>query len=185
MVRSPSSGFARALRPALLAGLLTLALQGPPTGGSPLEARAVTDGQVKAAFLYNFANFVEWPDANRGPLVIGIAGDDAFAGIVAHTVRGRRAKGRLFETRRLASVDDPSGCQILFVSGLRPSEGAELLQRVRGPVLTVGETVQFLREGGMIRFYVENNRVKFQISQKNTTAAGLRVSSQLLALGAR
>ena len=59
---------------------------------------------------------------------------------------------------------------------------AELMQRIRGPVLTVGETVQFLRDGGMVRFYIENNKVRFEISQKNAEQAGLKVSSQLLML---
>ena len=59
------------------------------------------------------------------------------------------------------------------------------MQRVRGPILTVGETAQFLREGGMVRFYLQNNNVRFQINQKNAEAAGLKVSSQLLALAAR
>ena len=68
---------------------------------------------------------------------------------------------------------------------MRPHDAAELMQRVRGPVLTVGETVQFLRDGGMVRFYVENNKVRFQISQKNAEAAGLKISSQLLMLAAR
>jgi hypothetical protein len=185
MVGLLSSGLSRALRPALFTVLLALAISGLPHHGFPLAAQAVTDVQVKAAFLYSFASFVDWPVASREPLVIGIAGDDAFADIVAQTVRGRSAKGRAFETKRLASVDDPSGCQILFVSARRPREGAELLQRVRGPVLTVGETAHFLREGGVVRFMVENKRVRFQISQKNAEAAGLKVSSQLLALGTR
>ena len=59
------------------------------------------------------------------------------------------------------------------------------MQRVRGPVLTVGETTQFLRDGGMVRFFVEDNNVRFQINQKNAEAAGLKISSQLLMLAVR
>ena len=74
---------------------------------------------------------------------------------------------------------------MLYVGVMRPRDAAELMQRVRGPVLTVGETAQFLRDGGMVRFYLQNNKVRFQINQKNAEAAGLKVSSQLLALAAR
>ena len=101
------------------------------------------------------------------------------------TVRGRNVNGRQFGTRRLGSADDPSGCQILYVAVMRPRDAAELMERVRGPVLTVGETAQFLRDGGMVRFYIENNKMRFQVHQKNAEAAGLKVSSQLLALSAR
>jgi hypothetical protein len=175
----------RAARRAVIAGVLALAIPGFMWRGTSLEAGAVSDGQVKAAFLFNFAKFVNWPAANEGPLVIGIAGDDAFAEVVTKTVRGRSVNGRDLQTRRLAEGDDPAGCQVVFVGVMRPQDAAEWLHRVRGPVLTVGETVQFLRDGGMVRFYVENNNVRFQINQKNAEAAGLKISSQLLTLAAR
>src|SRR4029453_13665544 len=113
-----------------------------------LEAVAVSEAQVKAAYLYNFANFVQWPAAGDGPLVIRIAGDEAFAEIVPQCVRGRRINGRELRTRRVASIDDPAGCQMLYVGVMRPREASELMQRVSGPVLTGGEAAQFLREGG-------------------------------------
>jgi len=184
MTMSLFTGFSRALRPALLAGVLALVAWPAPWEGT-LEALVVSEAQVKAAYLYNFANFVQWPVTGDGPLVIGIAGDDAFAEIVTQFVRGRRVNGREFRTRRLASIDDPAGCQMLYVGVMRPRDASELMQRVRGPILTVGETAQFLREGGMVRFYLQNNNVRFQIDQKNAEAAGLKVSSQLLALAAR
>ena len=172
-------------RPALLAGVLALVAPGVISWGGTLEALPVTESQVKAAFLYNFASFVVWPGPSDGPLVIGIAGDDAFAEIVGQVVRGRKVNNREFQTRRVKSADDPSGCHMLYVGVMRPHDAAELMERVRGPVLTVGETPQFLRDGGMVRFYLENNKVRFQINQKNAETAGLKVSSQLLALAAR
>jgi hypothetical protein len=182
---SLSAGFSRALRPALLAGVLALASPAPTSWGATPAAVAVTDSQVKAAFLYNFASFVVWPGTSAGPVVIGIAGDDAFAEIVAQTVRGRKVNGRECQTRRMKSADDPAGCHMLYVGVMRVHDAAELMERVTGPVLTVGETPQFLRDGGMVRFYIENNKVRFQINQKNAETAGLKVSSLLLALAAR
>ena len=179
-----SASFWRVVRPAFVAGVLTLALN-LASGGGTLEAVEVSEAQVKAAFLYKFANFVQWPGTGNGPITIGVAGDDAFEEIVAHAVLGQSVKGRQFRTRRLTRTDDPSDCQMLYVSAARPREAAELMQRVQGPVLTVGETVQFLRDGGMVRFYIEDNKIRFQIHQKNAEAAGLKISSQLLALAAR
>jgi hypothetical protein len=172
----------RRLRQTLLAVVLALCNSVWP---AELLADQVSDGQVKAAFLFNFAKFVQWPGAHEGPLVIGIAGDDDFAAIVEQTVRGRNVNGREIKTRRLASGEDPSGCQMLFIGLTRPRDAAELMQRISEPVLTVGESVQFLRDGGMVRFFVENNRVRFEISQKNAEAARLKVSSQLLAFAAQ
>lgn len=168
-----------------MAGVLAFAIPGLVWPGTTLEAGPVSDSQVKAAFLFNFAKFVNWPGPSDGPFVIGIAGDDAFAEVVTRTVRGRSVNGRELQTRRLAGREDLAGCQVVFIGIMRPHDAAEWLQRVRGPVLTVGETVQFLRDGGMVRFYIENNNVRFQINQKNAEVAGLKISSQLLTLAAR
>jgi len=184
MAMNLPAGLSRAWRPALLAGVLALVIPGLARGAA-VEAGAVTEDQVKAAFLMNFAKFVQWPASGTGPIVVGIAGDDVFAGVVTQTVRGRSINGRELQTRRLASGDDPSGCQVVFVGVMPRRDAAEFLRRVQGPVLTVGETVQFMRDGGMVRFYVEGNNVRFQINQKNAEAAGLKISSQLLTLAAR
>jgi hypothetical protein len=180
-----SAGLSCARRPVVLAGVLMLVVTGLGWRALTLAAAEVSDAQVKAAFLMNFAKFVEWPAHSEGPLVICIAADDAFADIATETVRGRNFNGRQFQVSRLASRDDPSGCNVVFVGAIPPEDAAELMQRVRGPVLTVGETARFLRDEGMVRFYVERNRVRFQISQKNAEAKGLRISSRLLMLAAQ
>lgn len=176
---------ARVLRPSLVASALVLAIPCVLLHATAPDSQALSDGQVKAAFLYNFAKFVRWPSAVEGPLVIGIAGNDAFPDIFTQTVRGRSVNGRELQTRRLATGDDPAGCQVVFVGAMRAHDEAEWLQRVKGPVLTVGETIQFLRDGGMVRFYLENNNVRFQINQKRAESAGLKISSQLLMLAVR
>jgi hypothetical protein len=182
MIRRPSAGLSRALRPALLASVLVLAIPSLAWRDATVEASTVGDAQVKAAFLFNFTRFIEWPAPSDGPLVIGVGGDVGFADIVSQTVSGRSVNGREFQTRRLALGDDPSGCHVVFVGVMRPHDASELLKRIRGPVLTVGDTVQFLRDGGIVRFYVDNNKVRFEISRKNAEAAGLKISSHLLIL---
>jgi hypothetical protein len=171
----------RWVRPPFVAGVLTLVLSGLGHGAA-LQARGVTDAQVKAAYLVNFARFVQWPDPGRGPLVICIVGDEAVMENATQTVRGRSVNGRELQTRRLASGEYPAGCQMLFLGVMPDHDATELMQRLVGPVLTVGATAQFLRTGGMMRIYVEDNKVRFQINQKNVEATGLKVSSQLLAL---
>jgi len=185
MAMSLSASVWRVVRPACVAGVLTLAALTLTSGRGTLAAVEVSEAQVKAAFLYKFASFIEWPGTSVGPITIAVAGDDGFEEILAHAVRGQSLKGREFRTRRLTRTDDPCDCHMLYVSAARPNDAAEMLGRVQGPVLTVGETPRFLRDGGMVRFYIEDKKIRFQIHQKNAEAAGLKISSQLLALSAR
>lgn len=137
--------------------------------------------QVKAAFLFNFLKFVEWPaSAVDSPWVIGVLGLDPFGDVLDNTVRGKLVNGRRVEVRRYAKPSDVKGCNILFI-------GRADFERTGTPVqpglLTVGEAAGFLKSGGIINFYLEDNRVHFEIRPSVAHSAGLRVSSQLLKLG--
>jgi hypothetical protein len=179
-------GFVRAGRVGLVALALIASVPAVTQGRNDAASEATVNAdQVKAAFLFNFARFVEWSSAPADPLVIGVASDDSFADIVERLMRDRKVDGRPVVTRRLRDGDDPAGCHVLFISASRRGGATELLQRARGPILTVGENVQFLRDGGIIRFYVDDNRVRFQINRENATARGLKISSHLLNLGTR
>lgn len=174
-------------RLAIMAGAIALSLLCTAPGGAfehPNKPGMDAD-QVKAGFLFNFARFVEWPSPAAGPLVICVVGDDAFVEILQRVVGGRTVDGRAVAARRLRDDEDPKGCHELFLAAGWRGRTTDLLQRARGPVLTVGESVQFLREGGIIRFHVEDNRVRFQISRENAASAGLKVSSHLLSLGSK
>ena len=152
--------------------------------GVQAEHRA-DEYQVKAAFLFNFAKFVSWQGVPGQTLVIGVAGDDSFGAILEATVRGKTVGGRPFEVRRFASGDQVQGCHILFVSASENRRFGDLVRQAGPGVLTVGEAPQFVREGGIVRFYVEENRVRFQINAKAAEDAGLRIHSQLMSLAAR
>ncbi len=137
--------------------------------------------QVKAAFLFNFLKFVAWPDAmNSSPWVIGVLGRDPLGAALDNMVRGKLVNGRPVEVRRYSKPSDVRGCHILFV-------GRTESERVGAPsqagILTVGEAPGFLKSGGIINFYLEDNRVRFEISPSAAYSAGLRVSPQLLRLG--
>lgn len=169
-------------RRAICAAALTCAVV---CGAATAAANQVADVQVKAAFIFNFAKFVQWPSASSGPLVIGIAGDKALADTVAATVKGRTIDGRPVEVRTLAIGDNPDGCHVLHVGGGSDGDQAALLARVRGPVLTIGETPRFLRSGGMVRMFVEGQRLRFQVNQRQAESAGIRLSSQALSLAVK
>jgi hypothetical protein len=160
------------LRPgrALTAVLLTLALT------ANAEERTI-EYQVKAAFLYNFLKFVDWPTAQDGPWVIGVVGSEGFAAILNDTVRGKTVRGYPVIIKRLTDLAAARGCQIVFVT---TSEHAAVM--VPPGVLTVGDDPRFVDAGGIVGFYLEDGKVHFEIRAEAARAAGLHVSAQLLKL---
>src|SRR5688500_17125418 len=148
------------------------------------HAQTIEEGQAKAMFLFNFARFVHWPEG-MSTIVIGVVGDDSLAETTEGMLRGRAIDGRTVVVRRLRHADDPAGAHVLYVASSRQREDAEMLQRTRAGVLTVGDTVQFLRDGGMIRIFVESRRVRFQVNAPALSASGVTVHSQLLSLTAQ
>jgi hypothetical protein len=154
---------------------------------SNIQVRGQTENeyQVKAAFILNFAKFVDWPlDAfgDGGVLVVGVIGDDPFGGALDQ-LNGYTANGRRLRTKRLRWGDNLRACQILFISASEVRNLEKILESIRGTsVLTIGETPKFNRSGGMIRFVIQNNKVRFEINAAAAEQARLRISSKLLAL---
>lgn len=152
-----------------------------------LLAAAPTEYEVKAAFLLNFARFVEWPstafDTASSPIVIGVVGAKEFAEVLPRVVATQTAQGRSIEVRPLQLSDDNGACQVLFI-GRSVGQGAEsLLKSMRQrPVLTVGESDDFNALGGIIRFLLLEKSVRFDVHVKSASDAGLKISSKLLAV---
>jgi len=141
--------------------------------------------QVKAAFLLNFTKFVEWPasqEALGAPFSLCIVGPDPFHGEINRIVEGETVNGRKLTVQR---VDPREGslrsCQVVFVGSGEP-DMAGFLAGFGPGVLTVGEGVRFLRDGGMIAFVIENRRVRFDINQRAASKAALKISSKLLSV---
>lgn len=136
--------------------------------------------RVKAAYLLNFARFVEWPPAARsGPLTICVAGRDVFGPVLAETVRNETVEGRPLVARVI--LEPEPGCHVIFVP--RGAAAQAYLRAMREtPVLTVGETPEFLAEGGVVNFLRDGDNVRFEINPAAADRAGLRVSSRLLRL---
>jgi uncharacterized protein DUF4154 len=169
----------------LLAVLLAAGLA--PEAPLPAQTKAAGEYEVKAAFLYNFARYVEWPPDKLPTageaFVVTVLGEDPFGDTLDAIVRDRTIHDRRLTVRRVARVEDVGGSQILFISRSEAEDLPRILQRLEAaPILTVGETAQFAERGGMIRFRRDGERIAFDINLASTERAGLRISSQLLKL---
>jgi hypothetical protein len=159
------------VRAAFIALFLAITVQAQDV---PLEYR------VKAAYLFNFAKFVEWPaQAAEGPLHICIAGRNVFGDALTETVRGEVIDNRSIVSRVILEPDP--ACHIVFVP--RGAAAAPYLRTARGsPVLTVGEGPEFIEQGGIVAFLIQGGNVRFAIDANAAERAGLRISSRLLRL---
>ncbi len=171
---------------AALAAVLILALA---TSGSIRAAEIPVAGEydIKAAFLVNFAKFVEWPadgpPVAGSPIVIGVIGADPFGPKLDGIASGRQVDGHPIVVRRANSLDGLTRCHILFVGAGSAAELGGIVSRAtaRG-MLTVGESPGFTAHGGAIEFFIENQKVRFAINLEAASAARLKVSSHLAQL---
>ena len=158
-------------------------------GGVALPAQtAVTkEYAVKAAFLFNFAQFVEWPPETfpekETPLVIGVLGEDPFKGFLREMLRDDKAGNRPFRVEYYRRVEEIKQCHILFISNSESKRLDQILPKLKNrSVLTVGESDGFATNGGMIRFVTEGTKIRFRINNDAANAANLTISSKLLRL---
>ena len=152
-----------------------------------VPAQSSNEYQVKAAFLYNFAKFVDWPGEafsdGSAPLIIGVIGNDPFGGALDQAINGKNIGGRQMTVRRLKWGQDLRSCHILFISSSERQHLPQIIQSLRGAsVLTVGDMGQFNQQGGIINFILEASKVRFEINSRGADQARLRISSKLLAL---
>jgi len=153
-----------------------------PAPGGPAPFR---EYDVKAVFLFNFAQFVEWPepvasDTNTA-FVIGVLGDDPFGDILDATVTGERVRGRPLTVRRFRKPEEARGCHLVFVSRSEKGRLADVVRRLGGQgILTVGDVESFGRLGGMITFKMAGGKVQFEINAGAAEREGLRLSAKLL-----
>lgn len=143
--------------------------------------------QVKAVFLFNFAQFVEWPVATFStagePFVIGILGDDPFGNYLDETIAGEQVLGHSVIVQRYNSIGDINNCQILFIGSNDPQKIKTALSGILNrSILTVSDTNDFTGQGGMIGFVTQENRIRLQIKPMTAKGAGLNISSKLLRL---
>lgn len=149
-----------------------------------LQAQIAPAYQVKAAFLYNFTQFVEWPphayESRQSPFVIGILGKNPFGNYLDELVKDEKVAGRVIEIKKFNDPEDVTRCNILYINMPDAVEVARNF-RSRG-ILTVSDADNFARDGGIIRFFTVNNRIRLQINTAAARAANIVISAKLLRL---
>jgi YfiR/HmsC-like len=163
--------------------LIAVVFRGAASGAA--WAQPLSDEyHVKAAFLYHFAQLVEWPanafDGNGSPLLLCTVGDGAFYDELENTIQGKRIGSRPIRIRHIHLSQSTRGCNMLFVG---KGEGGLPFATLRNlPVLTVGEADDFLSSGGMIRLHLAEDKIRFDINLVAADSSHLRISSRLMLL---
>lgn len=149
------------------------------------QQEALPEYRLKAVFLYNFTQFVEWPpqafSEPNTPLVIGILGQDPFGHYLDETVEGEKVNDHPLIVKRFRDIDDVRACHILFISKFDKNELADILKSLESEnILTVGDATDFVKLGGIVRFFTENNKTRIRINLEAAKNADLTISSKLL-----
>jgi len=144
--------------------------------------------QIKAACLFHFVEFVEWPATafpdDHAPICIGILGEDPFGPALDATLQGETIHNRQIVVLRSKHLEDLTACHLVFVSRTEKARIPEIFARLsHGSVLTVSEIDGFARQGGTINFYFEGRKVRFEINPESALEHNLKLSSRLLSLG--
>jgi hypothetical protein len=147
-----------------------------------------TESQVKAAYLYNFGKFVQWPDRVSSPdsLAICVLGRDPFGPVLDSTVAGENIDGRKIFVKRLIGLQEAASCSILFVSSSEESRLAAIIPAAqRMKVLTVSDIRNFIQRGGAIGFLTEQGKIRFEVNRKAAEQCHVSLSSELLKVATR
>jgi len=158
------------------------------TAGWSASAQAPSrEYQLKAAYLINFAQFVEWPAAAfasaEAPLVITVLGDSPFGNVLEQLGRSKRIQGRAVVVRHAESIEGIGATHLLFVAAPHDRNSSMVIKALSGKsILTVSDAEGFNRVGGCIRFFLEENKVRFEINPAAAGRTGLKTSSKLLQL---
>jgi len=141
--------------------------------------------QIKAACLLNFVQFIEWPAAAfpkpETPIIVGVLGDDPFGSVLEQTFQDESVQGRGLVIKRSRQLEELKNCHVLFVGkSERPHLGEILSNLGDVSVVTVGEIDEFARIGGIINFYIDGGKIRFEVNADAAQHKGLKIGSQLL-----
>lgn len=161
---------------------IVLALVCPESGIASATEKSEVEIRIKAAFIYNFARFVVWPNGSApGPMRIGILGSGQLSTPLEEVVQGKLANGRPIRVTHVNAALDALCCEILLIERSEAGHVREIVQALSGkPILTVCDCEDGFRNGVMIAFQIVDDSVRFQINQEAAERAGLKISSQLL-----
>jgi hypothetical protein len=153
----------------------------------PAQTTPSRDYQIKAIFLFNFTQYVNWLpgsfSSSQAPIVIGVLGTDPFGSYLEEAVAGEKINGRSLIIQRYNNIDEIGTCHILFINLSDAKKTAEAITKLSGRnILTVSDAPDFLEQGGMVRFYTKQDKIKLQVNLEAVKAANLVISSKLLRL---
>jgi hypothetical protein len=172
---------------ALMRRLCLLALAAIPAAAGAQTDNRAAEVQIKAAFLYKFGEFVQWPPASfaraDAPFAIGVMGADDVAAALEQVVADRTVQGRPVVVRRVRRGEALGGLHVLFIGQADGARLAETLAAARGqPLLTVTESDNAIAHGSVINFVAEDQKVRFDIALPSAERGQLKISSRLLAV---
>jgi YfiR/HmsC-like len=150
-------------------------------------AQEASEHQLKAAFLFNFVKFIDWPETsfreNTGRMRLCVLGAEPLGAELERVATGKSVNGRSLEVVRLTQAEGAAHCQVLFLGASQSGALRKIQAELHGGgVLTVGDSPEFLHQGGVIRFLLLDNHVRFEVNLEAAEQAGLKISSKLLAL---
>ena len=161
---------------------LALALMLVPV--EPATAQGVSAHELKAAFVFNFAKFAEWPSLSTGKAIrMCVFGDDRLATALSQTVHDQTVDGHGLSIARVSPDTIPTSCEVLFLAGAEQRNFAALLASAAPlPILTVSDATHFVRQGGMVELFMENGRMRFAVNVDTVQRSHVHISSRLLSL---
>jgi hypothetical protein len=152
-----------------------------------VTAQAMSEYQLKAAFLVNFGKFIDWPDpafaSSTSPFVIGVVGDDPFGGDLDKAIAGKLVGAHPIVAKRVNSNDDMADLELVFIGSSETPRLADILRRLNSSsAVTVSDIDRFCDAGGIIAFVVDNNRIRFEVNLDAAQKRNVKISSKLLSL---
>ena len=153
----------------------------------PAQTTIAREYQVKAVFIFNFTQFVDWPSTSfsseDAPLVIAVSGENPFGSFLGEMISGEKVKGHPVLIQYYAPTEEIKPCHILFVGFSDPKKSKQVISALKDrSILTISDQPGFLIQGGMVKLFTKNNNVRFEINPEVAKAAGLVLSSKLLRL---
>ena len=164
--------------------VVMIALSSTIAGGASAQGTPRSEYEIKAAYLFTFGRFIEWPphpDHDESAFTLCVLGADPFGRALDATIADGTLHGRRVAAKRIGAAKDATSCEILFISASEERRVDSIVQSLnRAGVLTVSDIPEFVRHGGMIQFVTAENRIRFEINLASAREAGLTMSSELL-----
>ena len=166
--------------------VMVLAISGPLVCRLTAQTPQPTEYEVQAAYLSNFGRFVEWPAGTaKDPFYVCVLGQDPFGSLLDTALKGGFIAGAPMAAKRIAGPGEAASCRIIYVNPSKDTQIRNVLAGLRNTAaLTVSDSADFIRFGGMVQFVLNGNRVRFEINLAAAQRAGLTLSSELLKVAA-